>query len=176
MNKQLKVVLVGLPGSGKSTFGKQLAKEMDFPFLDLDQLIEERYQLKISEIFSIHGEGTFRDWESLVLQDTLKQDCAFILASGGGTPCFNDNMDLINAEAISVYLDVPLGSISRRLQTSKAQQRPLFQGLDQGELTLKLKSLLVSREYFYNQAKIKLSGEDFSAELLLVELISRLKN
>ena len=176
MNKQLKVVLVGLPGSGKSTFGKQLAKEMDFPFLDLGQLIEERYQLKISEIFSMHGEGTFRDWESLVLKDTLKQDRAFILASGGGTPCFNDNMDLINAEAISVYLDVPLGSISSRLQTSKAQQRPLFQGLDQGELTLKLKSLLVSREYFYNQSKIKLSGEDFSAELLLVELISRLKN
>ena len=110
------------------------------------------------------------------LKDTLKQDRAFILASGGGTPCFNDNMDLINAEAISVYLDVPLGSISSRLQTSKAQQRPLFQGLDQGELTLKLKSLLVSREYFYNQSKIKLSGEDFSAELLLVELISRLKN
>jgi shikimate kinase len=176
MNKQLKVVLVGLPGSGKSTFGRQLAKEMGFPFLDLDQLIEERYQLKISEIFSMHGEGTFRDWESLVLQDTLKQDRAYILASGGGTPCFNDNMDLINAQAISVYLDVPLGSISRRLQSSKAQQRPLFQGLDQGELTLKLKSLLVSREYFYSQAKIKLSGEDFSAELLLVELISRLKS
>lgn len=176
MNKQLKVVLVGLPGSGKSTFGRQLAKEMGFPFLDLDQLIEERYQLKISEIFSMHGEGTFREWESLVLQDTLKQDRAYILASGGGTPCFNDNMDLINSQAISVYLDVPLGSISRRLQTSKAQQRPLFQGLDQGELTLKLKSLLVSREHFYSQAKIKLSGEDFSAELLLVELISRLKS
>ena len=176
MNKQLKVVLVGLPGSGKSTFGKQLAKELGFPFLDLDQLIEERYQLKISDIFSIHGEGTFREWESLVLQDTLKQDRASILASGGGTPCFNDNMDLINSQGISVYLDVPLGSISRRLQTSKAQQRPLFQGLDQGEITLKLKSLLVTREYFYNQAKIKLSGEDFSAELLLVELISRLKS
>jgi shikimate kinase len=176
MNKPLKVVLVGLPGSGKSTFGKQLAKELGFPFLDLDQLIEERYQLKISDIFSIYGEGTFRDWESLVLQDTLKQDRAYILASGGGTPCFNDNMDLINSQGISVYLDVPLGSISLRLQTSKAQQRPLFQGLDQGEITLKLKSLLVTREYFYNQAKIKLSGEDFSAELLLVELISRLKS
>lgn len=176
MSKQLKVVLVGLPGSGKSTFGRQLAKEMNFPFLDLDQLIEKRYQLKISEIFSMHGEGTFRDWESLVLRDTLKLDTAFILASGGGTPCFNDNMDLINSQGISVYLDVPLASISRRLQSSSAEQRPLFQGLDQGELTLKLKSLLVSREYFYSQSKIKLSGEDFSAELLVVELISRLKS
>lgn len=176
MTRPLKVVLVGLPGSGKSTFGRQLAVEMGFPFLDLDQLIEARYQLKISEIFSMHGEGIFRDWESLVLQETLMQDRAFILASGGGTPCFNENMDLINTEAISVYLDVPLNLISDRLQTSKAQQRPLFQGLDQGELTLKLKSLLVSREHFYNQSKIKLSGENFSAELLLVELISRLKS
>ncbi len=176
MGAQLKVVLVGLPGSGKTTFGRQLAKELNFPFLDLDQLIEERYHLKISEIFSIYGEGKFREWETLVLQDTLNQDRAFILASGGGAPCFNDNMDLINSKSTSVYLDVPLPSISRRIQASKANQRPLFQGLDQGEITLKLKSLLVSREYFYNQAKIKLSGEDFSAELLLVELISRLKS
>ena len=176
MNKVLKVVLVGLPGSGKSTFGKQLAKELDFPFLDLDQSIVERFQLTIPEIFSQHGEGQFRDWESLVLEEVLSQDASFILASGGGTPCFNDYMDLINSKAISVYIDVPLGTISRRLQSTKTQQRPLFQGLDQGEISLKLKSLLVSREYFYDQAKIKLSGEDFSTELLMHELIANLRN
>ncbi len=174
--RQLKVVLVGLPGSGKSTFGRQLAKELSFPFLDLDKLIEERYQLKIAEIFSLHGEGQFREWETLVLEETLNQDRAFVLASGGGTPCFNDNMELINSQGVSVYLDVPLAAITRRLQSSTAEQRPLFHSLDQGEITLKLKSLVVTREYFYNQAKIKLSGEDFSAELLLVELISRLKS
>jgi shikimate kinase len=176
MSKLLKVVLVGLPGSGKSTFGRQLAKELDFPFFDLDHLIVERFQLTIPEIFSQHGEGKFREWESLVLEGVLQQDASFILASGGGTPCFNDNMDLINTKAISVYVDVPLGTISRRLQTTKTQQRPLFQGLDQGEIALKLKSLLVSREYFYDQAKIKLSGEDFSAELLMHELIANLRN
>jgi shikimate kinase len=176
MTKLLKVVLVGLPGSGKSTFGRQLAKELDFPFLDLDHLIVERFQLTIPEIFSQHGEGKFRDWESLVLEEVLSKDASFILASGGGTPCFNDNMDLINSKAISVYVDVPLGTISRRLQSTKNQQRPLFQGLDQGEIALKLKSLLVSREYFYDQAKIKLSGEDFSAELLMHELITNLRN
>jgi shikimate kinase len=176
MTKLLKVVLVGLPGSGKSTFGRQLAKELDFPFLDLDHLIVERFQLSIPEIFSQHGEGKFRDWEKLVLEEVLSQDASFILASGGGTPCFNDNMDLINSKAISVYVDVPLGTISRRLESTKTQQRPLFQGLDQGEIALKLKSLLVSREYFYDQAKIKLSGEDFSAELLMHELIVNLRN
>lgn len=176
MSKNLKVVLVGLPGSGKSTFGRQLAQELGFPYLDLDQVIEEKYQNKIPKIFSIYGEGKFREWESKTLEELLDRDQPFVLASGGGAPCFNDNMELINSKAISVYLDVPLESISRRLQSSKVQNRPMFQGLDQGEITLKLKSLLVSRESFYNQAKIKLSGEDFSAELLMYELINLLKS
>jgi shikimate kinase len=176
MDKLLKVVLVGLPGSGKSTFGRQLARELDFSFLDLDQLIVERFQVSIPEIFSQHGEGTFREWESLVLEEALNSHTSFILASGGGTPCFNDNMELINSLAISVYMDVPLGIIGQRLQSTKTQQRPLFQGLDQGEIALKLKSLLVSREYFYDQAKIKLSGEDFSAELLMHELVTNLRS
>lgn len=176
MNKILKVVLVGLPGSGKSTFGRQLALELRFHFLDLDHQIEEKYQMKIPEIFSMHGEGKFREWETETLAELLQNDSSFVLATGGGAPCFNDNMDLINESSISVYLDVPLDSISDRLRASKVQNRPMFQGLDQGEITLKLKSLQSQREFYYNQAKIKLSGEDFSAELLMYELINQLKN
>lgn len=176
MNKELKVVLVGLPGSGKSTFGRHLALELKFPYLDLDHQIEEKYQLKIPEIFSTHGEGKFREWETETLAELLRRDSSFVLATGGGAPCFNDNMDLINASSISVYLDVPLESISDRLSVSKVQNRPMFQGLDQGEITLKLKSLLAERDFFYSQSKIKLSGEDFSAELLMYELINKLKN
>lgn len=176
MSKILKVVLVGLPGSGKSTFGRSLAATLKFPYYDLDHLIEERYKMKIPEIFSLYGEGKFRTWETETLEVTLKKEESFILASGGGCPCFNDNMDLINEKAVSVYLDVPLEEISGRLGGSKVQNRPMFHGLDQGEITLKLKSLLAQREYFYNQAKIKLSGEDFSAELLVSELISLLKS
>ncbi len=176
MSKELKVVLVGLPGSGKSTFGKQLASSLNFDFYDLDHLIEERYQMKIPEIFSLFGEGKFRAWESETLGEVMAREESFILASGGGCPCFNDNMDLINAKGISVYMDVPLEEISTRLRVSKIHNRPLFHGLGQAEITLKLKSLLTEREYFYDQAKIKLSGEDFSAELLVSELILLLKN
>ncbi|RIW17372.1 AAA family ATPase [Algoriphagus lacus] len=176
MSKNLKVVLVGLPGCGKSTFGRQLAQELKFPYLDLDIQVEEKFQQKIPEIFSIYGEGKFREWETETLSELLKRESSFVLATGGGAPCFNDNMDMINEAAISVYLDVPLDAISERLRVSKVQNRPMFQGLDQGEITLKLKSLLSQREYFYNQAKIKLSGEDFSAELLMYELINQLKS
>lgn len=176
MSKNLKVVLVGMPGSGKSTFGRSLATTLKLPYYDLDHLIEERYKMKIPEIFSLSGEGKFRSWETETLELTLKKEESFILASGGGCPCFNDNMDFINQNAISVYLDVPLDEISARLGASKVHNRPMFHGLDQGEITLKLKSLLVQREHFYNQAKIKLSGEEFSAELLVSELISLLKS
>ncbi len=176
MGKNLKIVLVGLPGSGKSTFGRQLAAVLEFPYFDLDHEIEDRFHMKISDIFTRHGEGKFRDWETEVLQDFLNREDSYVLASGGGCPCFNDNMDMINEKAVSVYLDVPLEEISIRLGLSKAHNRPMFSGLDQGEITFKLKSLLVERDYFYSQSKIKLSGEDFSAELLVSELIHLLKN
>lgn len=175
MSKDLKVVLVGLPGSGKSTFGRQLAAILNFPYYDLDSLIEGNYRMKIPEIFNELGEGKFREWETESLKKVLESQESYVLASGGGCPCFNDNMGLINEHAVSVYLDVPLEEISKRLGISKIQNRPMFQDLDLVEITLKLKSLLVDREYFYNQAKIKLSGEDFSAELLMSELISLLK-
>ena len=174
--KALKVILVGLPGSGKSTFGKQLAQTLRFPYLDLDQVIEDYHLLSIPEIFSRYGEGKFREWETESLNRLLSRDESFVLATGGGAPCFNDNMELINQKGISVYLDVPLDAISRRLKSSKIQNRPMFEGLDQGEIILKLKSLQSQREYFYNQAKIKLSGEDFSAELLMYELINQLRS
>ncbi|WP_297335558.1 shikimate kinase [Algoriphagus sp.] len=176
MNLPLKVVLVGLPGSGKSTFGRQLAVALNFQFYDLDTLIEERFSLKIPEIFSRYGEGRFREMETETLEEVLAWERPYVLASGGGCPCFNENMSRINDKAVSVYLDVPLEDISERLEASKIQNRPLFQGMGSGEVILKLKSLQAEREYYYNMAKIKLSGSDFSAELLLSELIHLLKN
>jgi len=171
MRTPLKIILVGMPGSGKSTFGKKLAKDLNFVFIDLDMLIEKEMDKKISEIFQEQGEGAFRELETKYLEKVLAGMEGFVLSTGGGTPCFNDNMDLINKQGISVFLDVPLEEINIRLQRDQAGKRPLFAGLDEGEIILKLKNLMAIRAPYYEQAKIKLRGEDFSTELLMSKLI-----
>ncbi|WP_317174901.1 shikimate kinase [Pararhodonellum marinum] len=171
-----KIVLVGLPGSGKSTLGKEISSSLKCPYFDLDQLITEHAKKSIPEIFENDGEGHFRDLESEVLSKLLPDSQNFVLATGGGTPCFNDNMELINENAISVFLDVPLQVILDRFSFDEISKRPLFQGLEKGELILKLKSLYAERFPYYNQAKIKLSGEDLTTELLNSELLSYFKS
>ncbi len=172
----MKVVLVGLPGSGKSTFGKQLASAMKVDFFDLDQLIEAKMGQSIPDIFLIQGEEAFRKIESKILQETLEREESLVLASGGGAPCFHDNMAIINRLSTSVYLDLPLDSISSRLSNSRNSTRPMFVGKDRDGIKNKLLELIEVRREFYEQSKIKLSGEDFSAELLIFELARELKS
>ncbi|MGY6743159.1 MAG: shikimate kinase [Cecembia sp.] len=176
MRTPLKIVLVGLPGSGKTTFGKALAKQLNFAFIDLDQVIEQETGNTISQIFEQEGEGRFRELESIYLKKVLEGIEGFILSTGGGTPCFNDNMELINEKGVSVYLDVSLEEIIRRLGKDAFGKRPMFTNLGDGEAILKLKNLLAARENYYMQAKIKLSGDDISTEQLLSELMVFFRN
>lgn len=172
MRKPLKIVLVGLPGSGKTTFAKALAEQLNFKWIDLDDFIEKKSSLKISDIFNREGEGKFREMESFYLREVLTDSEGFVLSTGGGAPCFNDNMDLINENAVSVYLEVSLEEIMKRLSKDQLGKRPMFAGLGEGEVILKLKNLLASRESYYLQSKIKLSGDDISTEQLMSELMA----
>ncbi|MCH6201455.1 shikimate kinase [Aquiflexum sp. LQ15W] len=176
MKSPLKIVLVGMPGSGKSTFGRQIAKQLNFQFIDLDLLIEKETQKKIRDIFVSQGEGKFRELETLYLEKTLEGNEGFVLSTGGGTPCFNDNMEIINRRGVSVYLDVSLDEINRRLMKDQTGKRPMFAGLDEGEIILKLKNLLLQRESFYLKSKIILSGEDISTEHLMSALMGFFRN
>jgi shikimate kinase len=176
MKEPMKIVLVGMPGSGKSTIGKVLARRLNLPFIDLDQLIEKETQRKISEIFSKEGEGHFRDLETEFLNKILDKSEGFVLSTGGGTICFNDNLEMINLKSISIYVDVPLEDIKSRLQKDKANRRPMFAGLDEGEMMMKLISLFAERKKYYEQAKIKLSGEDVTPDQLVSELLMTLRN
>lgn len=153
-----------------------LAAQLGFSFYDLDDLVVQQEKKSIPEIFYESGEGYFRQAETRALEKQLETDEAMVLATGGGAPCFNDNMERINQKAVSVFLDVPMQQIIQRLTNSEVALRPLFQGLDAGEISAKLTDLYTARVGYYEQAKIKLSGEDISTELLISELITLFKN
>ena len=158
------IYLLGMPGSGKSTLAKQLAKEINYHFLDLDELIALNETNSINEVFAIHGEDYFRQVEqkALLHTTTLMQT---VVALGGGTPCFFDNMQLINKTGFSIYLDVPLEIISKRL-SKESNTRPLL-NVKPEELLVQITERHHQRFDFYKQAHLTISGANLSVQDIL---------
>jgi shikimate kinase len=171
MTVKTKIVLVGMPGSGKSTFGKKLASALHFDFIDLDSFIENKERKTVAEIFQELGEGKFRELESTYLFEILNELDGFVLASGGGTPCFNDNMEVINQSGTSVFLDTDLMEIYHRMSKDEISKRPLFSDLEQNEIILKLKSLYEERFTFYQKAHIRLEANEVEVEHFIAHWI-----
>jgi shikimate kinase len=149
----MKIYLVGMPGCGKSTIGIQLSDALQIDFFDLDSEIEKRERKTISEIFRDQGEDYFRMTEAKVLRDFASLDQSFVLATGGGTPCFYNGMEILNETGISVFLDVDVAELVRRL--SKKTDRPLLLHED---LEKKLGELLNNRLPVYSRASIVLKN------------------
>lgn len=120
----MKIYLVGFMGSGKTTVGRELAARIDAPFFDLDELIEAAEQLSIKDIFAQRGEPYFRKRERDVLRSTKHLDGA-VVATGGGTFTFDENVQFIQSEGLSVYLSAPYALLRSRIG-NKAADRPLF--------------------------------------------------
>lgn len=152
----MKIFLIGLPGSGKSFIGKQLAKAMQLPFIDLDIAIQEKEGVEVSEIFATKGQDYFRQVEANVLREQIIKS-HFIMATGGGTPCFFNNIELMNSHGVSVFLNTPLSVITGRLNAEKKNTRPLLASEHDIEQTLD--KLLTTRMPFYNLAHITINGE-----------------
>lgn len=152
----MKVYLIGMPGAGKSTIGNQLARALDLPFLDLDREIEHREGRTIPEIFSQSGEDHFRLIESMTLREFAGNGTSFVMATGGGAPCFYDNMEALNASGLTVYLKVTLNTLIERLRNSKG--RPLLEA-DQ-DLRLRLGQLLETRKGIYENARLIVTEPD----------------
>ena len=146
----LKIFIVGFMGSGKSHFGKQWAAEKGLQFYDLDKEIESAEGMSVTDIFSSKGEAHFRDIESKAL-NTFERKDNFILACGGGTPCFNNNMQWMNDHGTTVYLKCPPGLLFQRLENEK-EQRPLLQNIPHQELMPFIITKLAEREPYYMQA------------------------
>ncbi|MPM02213.1 Shikimate kinase [bioreactor metagenome] len=124
----MKVFIVGYMSSGKTRFGKRLAKALNLPFIDLDQVVLERTQRTAGTWIREYGEERFRQTELLCLLHCLEKE-EFVMATGGGTPCFFDNMERMNKEGITVWLKTPFGRILQRLR-NKAGDRPLVATVD----------------------------------------------
>lgn len=142
--------------SGKSTLGKKLARALNYRFVDLDKLIEKDQRMDISSVFSQKGEPYFREVESRILKNTGK-DQQVVLATGGGTPCFFDNMDYIKNLGISIFLDVPAVDLARRIENHGKDDRPILSGATSLENTLRLK--INERLPYYSQADLTVKGD-----------------
>lgn len=157
----MKIYLVGFMGSGKTTIGRELSSRMDVPFFDLDELIETSEKTTIREIFASRGEPYFRKRERDVLRATKHLE-AGVIATGGGTFTFDENIQFIQAEGLSVYLSAPYALLRSRVDT-KAADRPLFTD------DLAAHELYASRIRYYRMADVTLEVKEEETPLEIVE-------
>jgi shikimate kinase len=143
--------LVGYMGSGKSTIGRRLAKQLDCPFIDLDQAIVDHVGCSIPAFFAEKGEVAFRLVEREVLHQ-FQRPLQAVIATGGGTPCFFDNMEWMKSQGIVLYLKHHPKSLFKRLNQSDVGQRPVLGGLTGEELYQQIEERLAIREPFYAQS------------------------
>jgi len=166
----MRIYLIGYMGSGKSTVGKDLATAFNLQFIDLDNYIEERNFKTISEIFASAGEDGFRRIEQKALHEVSEFENV-VVSTGGGAPCFFDNMELIKRTGISVYLNGTPRILAERLMNSKTE-RPLIKGKTEEELIEFIHETLNKRNFWYKQAKAEIC---FDHDISILEVLEILK-
>lgn len=139
-------------GAGKTTIGKYAARENGLQFLDLDSYIEEKLGREIRDVFREEGENFFRFKEKESLDELIAREGDYLISCGGGTPCFFDNMDRMNAAGTTLYLDLSAGRLTDRLRNAKSK-RPLIASI-KGDLQVFVHKKLVERAAFYGQAEV----------------------
>ena len=153
----MRIFLIGFMGCGKTTLGKKLAKNLNYNFIDLDSYIEKTTNKTITEIFENKGEKKFRIVEKESLMEVCKKD-NLVIATGGGTPCFFDNMQKILDNGKAIYLKMEIEDLLERLETEKSQ-RPLIENKSAKELENFIRNKLSEREYFYKKSNYILQGK-----------------
>ncbi len=161
----MKIYLIGYMGSGKSTLGRKLAKHAGMQFIDMDHYIEERNCKTIPQIFAEYGEAGFRERERKALEE-LSDFTNVVIATGGGAPCFFDNIDLMNRTGKTIYLNIDPKILAARLMQSKTE-RPLIKGKSREELIHFIDETLKKRDGFYSQAPYRISRPDIEPEEIL---------
>jgi shikimate kinase len=152
-----RIFLIGYMGAGKTTLGRALAKELKIEFIDLDNYIEERLCKSISQIFAEKGEEGFREIERRMLHEAGEFENV-VISTGGGTPCFFDNIEYMNRQGATVFLDVPVERLFIRLSIAR-KKRPLIMGKSDEELRCFIAEQLAKRLPHYSKAKQKFTAD-----------------
>jgi shikimate kinase len=163
----MKIFLIGFMGCGKSTKAKQLAAKLDCQVIDLDAVMVEQEGKTIAEYFAAYGEAGFRELEKETLHHyPYPETC--VVATGGGLPCFFDNMEWMNANGRTIYLQMEPSALVSRLHNR--QKRPLIADMDDEQLLAFIEIKLQERDPFYTKAQIIIDAFDLDAERLVSAL------
>jgi len=169
------IFLIGFMGAGKTTIGKKLSKTSNLPFIDLDQIIVEQSGINISDYFSLHGEDSFREFETNILK-SISHNQGKIISTGGGTPCFNNNLQWMNDRGTTIYLQLPPRALLKRLSGKEIKSRPLLQGKNEDEILEFITKKLEEREKFYKGAKLIIDAHNINPAQLLELIITKLQS
>jgi shikimate kinase len=162
----MKIFLIGFMGAGKTHWGRQLAQKLGMPFFDLDEKIVEQAGKPISEIFEAQGEEQFRLMEKDVLYLLTESHASFVMACGGGTPCFFNNIDYLKSKGTAVWINSSVDTLYQRLVGEKPH-RPLIRDVPDNQLKSFITKKYSGRKIFYQQATVILPEEDLTLEKMV---------
>ena len=152
-----KVFLIGFMGSGKTTIGRYIAQDMNWEFIDMDSYFEHKHNCTISQFFAEYGEDKFREAEHEVVCELASKQNA-VIATGGGAPCYFDNIEVMRRAGLTIYIDVEPSDLAKRLKSAKAN-RPLLANKTDDELLDYITTKLAEREPYYRKAHMTVDGE-----------------
>ncbi len=165
------IFIIGMMGSGKTSIGKKLAKQLNYSFIDVDISIEEKEGKSINDLFELWGEEKFRLQEHFHLQKFMHVENS-IISTGGGLACFHDNMGLMNKCGETLFLSAESSFLASRLKQGKAN-RPLIAKIEDDDLPQFIDLLLEKRNPYYYKAKHLIQSKDLKANDIIDLLKSK---
>lgn len=165
----MKIFLIGFMGSGKTYWGRQLSQKLGIPFFDLDEQVSNHTGKSIPEIFASEGEEHFRLLEKEVLYIITESHESFVMACGGGSPCFFNNIEYMNQSGTTIWINTPMPVLLERLIKEK-DSRPLIKNLSDEQLQGFITRKFSDRKIYYEQAAVKIDEDPLRLDYLIEKI------